>query len=244
MSRKWVLVTGGSRGIGRALVQTLAREWNVVFTCRHITDESLATIEACASLPGWVEACACDGSDAQRIDELAPQLLEKHGAPRAVIHNAGIALDGLHIHQTTADWQQTMDSNLSAVFYWNRRLLPAMVLAGDGALVLMSSVTAIKGNPGQTAYAATKAALTGICRSLAPELGRFGLRVNCLAPGLIASDMTDAMPQPRLETLRKQIPLRRLGTPEEVARAAAFLIGDDSRYMTGQTLVIDGGLTA
>ena len=244
MSRKWVLVTGGSRGIGRALVQALANDWNVVFTCRRIGEESLAVIEACAGLPGRVEACACDGGNELQTDDLASRLLERLGAPHAVIHNAGIALDGLHIHQSTANWQQTLDTNLSAVFYWNRRLLPAMMLSGDGALVLMSSVTAIKGNSGQTAYAATKAAMMGICRSLAPELGRFGLRVNCLAPGLIESDMTGAMPAAKLEAMRRQVPLRRLGTPEEVARVAAFLIGDDSRYMTGQTLVLDGGLTA
>ena len=244
MSRKWVLVTGGSRGIGRALVETLARDWNVIFTCRCPGEESQETVDACASLPGRVEARACDGSDERQIDALAPLLIEKYGAPHAVIHNAGIALDGLHIQQPTADWQQTLNSHLSAVFYWNRRLLPAMILNGDGALVLMSSVTAIKGNPGQTAYAASKAAMIGLCRSLAPELGRFGLRVNCLAPGLIESDMTEAMPAARLEAMRRQIPLRRLGTPEEVARVTAFLIGDDSRYMTGQTLVLDGGLTA
>lgn len=244
MNRGWVLVTGGSRGIGRALVETLARDWNVVFTCRSITDASLATIEACAGLPGWVEAHACDGSDENSVDALAPRLLEKHGAPHAAIHNAGITADGLHIHQTPESWQRIINTNLNAVFYWNRHLLPAMILNREGALVLMSSVTAIKGNVGQTAYGATKAAMTGLCRSLAPELGRFGLRVNCLAPGIIDSEMTAAMPAEKLEAMRKQVPLRRLGTPEEVARVTAFLIGDDSRYMTGQTLVLDGGLTA
>lgn len=244
MMDKWVLITGGSRGIGRALVEELARDWNVVFTCRSTGEASQATIDACANLPGWVEAYACDGSDESQVDALAPQLLEKHGAPYAVIHNAGITQDGLHIHQTAQSWQRVIDTNLNAVFYWNRHLIPAMMMNADGALVLMSSVTGIKGNVGQTAYGATKAAMIGLCRSLAPELGRFGLRVNCLAPGIIESDMTEAMPPAKLDAMRKQVPLKRLGTPQEVARVTAFLIGDDSRYMTGQTLVLDGGLTA
>lgn len=244
MNGKWVLITGGSRGIGRALVEELAREWNVVFTCRSIGEASQAVIDACAGLPGWVEAYACDGSDEVQVDALAPQLLEKHGAPHAVIHNAGITQDGLHIHQTPETWQRVINTNLNAVFYWNRHLVPPMVMNGDGALVLMSSVTGIKGNVGQTAYGATKAAMIGLCRSLAPELGRFGLRVNCLAPGIIESEMTEAMPPAKLDAMRKQVPLRRLGTPQEVARVTSFLIGNDSRYMTGQTLVLDGGLTA
>lgn len=243
-SDKWILVTGGSRGIGRALVEELAREYNVVFTCRTLGEASQAVEEACAPLAGWVTAYACDGGAAAQVDELAPRLLEQYGAPFAVIHNAGITQDGLHIHHTPESWQQVLNANLNAVFYWNRHLLPAMILNGEGALVLMSSVTGIKGNAGQTAYGASKAALIGLCRSLAPELGRFGIRANCLVPGLIAGEMTDAMPPARLEAMRKQVPLRRLGSAHEVARAAAFLIGDDSRYMTGQTLVLDGGLTA
>ena len=243
MTKQWVLVTGGSRGIGRALVEELAKQWNVVFTCRHAQSASTAVIEACSGLPGWVESCVCDGSDEQAVNVVAPPLLARLGAPFAVIHNAGITLDDLHIQQTGERWRQVIDTNLNAIFYWNHHLLPAMMAQGEGAMVLMSSVTGIKGNTGQTAYGASKAAMIGMGKSLALEVARFGIRVNCLLPGIIESEMTQAIPPEALKALRKQIPLRRLGKASEVARTTAFLIGDDSRYMTGQSLILDGGLT-
>jgi 3-oxoacyl-[acyl-carrier protein] reductase len=243
MTKQWVLVTGGSRGIGRALVEELAKQWNVVFTCRSGQSASAAVIETCAGLPGWVESCICDGSDEQAVNLVAPQLLARLGAPFAVIHNAGITQDDLHIQQTGERWRQVIDTNLNAIFYWNRHLLPAMMAQGEGAMVLMSSVTGIKGNTGQTAYGASKAAMIGLGKSLALEVARFGIRVNSLLPGIIESEMTQAIPPEALKALRKQIPLRRLGKASEVARTTAFLIGDDSRYMTGQILVLDGGLT-
>ncbi|VEI66136.1 SDR family NAD(P)-dependent oxidoreductase [Serratia rubidaea] len=240
----WVLVTGGSRGIGRALVEELAQRWNVVFTWRNDEQASHEVVAACAGLPGRVAGYQCDGSKQDDVDRLAPELLARYGTPYAVIHNAGVTLDGLHIQQLGDTWRQVIETNLNAVFYWNKHLLPAMMSQGEGALLLMSSVSAIKGNVGQTAYGASKAAMVGLGRSLAQELGRFGIRVNCLLPGLIDSDMTRNMPPEALKVLRKQVPLRRLGTAQEVAAAATFMIGAESRYMTGQTLVLDGGLTA
>ncbi|WON77979.1 SDR family NAD(P)-dependent oxidoreductase [Serratia sp. UGAL515B_01] len=244
MTKQWVLVTGGSRGIGRALVVELSKQWNVVFTCRSDRPQNAEVIEACTDTPGWIEHCVCDGSDEQAVDLVAPELLARHGAPFAVIHNAGITLDSLLIQQTGERWRQVIDTNLNAIFYWNRHLLPAMMAQGEGAMVLMSSVSGIKGNIGQTAYGASKAAMIGMGKSLALEVARFGIRVNCLLPGIIESEMTEAIPAEALKALRKQIPLRRLGKASEVARATAFLIGEDSRYMTGQTLILDGGLTA
>ncbi|EEP96097.1 3-oxoacyl-[acyl-carrier protein] reductase [Yersinia aldovae ATCC 35236] len=239
-----MLITGGSRGIGRALVEELANEWNVIFTWRNDEQQSRDVISHCEGLAGWVKSYRCDGSNQSDVDALAPQLLEKYGPPGAVIHNAGITGDGLHIQQDGDNWRNVLDTNLNAVFYWNKHLLPQMMIQGEGAVLLMSSVTAIKGNVGQSAYAASKAAMIGLGRSLALEMGRFGIRVNCLLPGVIDSDMTRAMPAEALKGLRKQIPLRRLGNAQEVARVSAFMIGNDSRYMTGQTLVLDGGLTA
>lgn len=243
MNKQWVLITGGSRGIGRALVEELAKEWNVVFTWHQSEQQSNDVIKHCEGTVGWVESYRCDGSMQADVDALAPLLLEKHGPPGAVIHNAGITNDGLHIQQHADNWRRVLDTNLNAVFYWNKHLLPKMMMQGGGAILLMSSVTAIKGNAGQSAYAASKSAMLGLSRSLALEIARFGIRVNCLLPGVIDSEMTQAMPADALKGLRKQIPLRRLGDVAEVARVSAFMIGPDSRYMTGQALVLDGGLT-
>ncbi|WP_075181481.1 SDR family NAD(P)-dependent oxidoreductase [Pantoea sp. 1.19] len=245
MADNWVLITGGSRGIGQALVCQLASEWSIFFTGRREAGiaQTLARARP-AQGARWLEGAVCDGSDDAAVTQLAARLLAERGAPAAIIHNAGIARDGLHIHQSPQAWRTLLDNNLIAIVNWHQALLPAMMVRGSGAIVLMSSVTAFKGNSGQTAYGASKAAMMGMARSLAQEVGRFGLRVNCLAPGLIASDMLDDIPAARLKTLRQAIPLRRLGTPEEVAHAAAFLIADQSRYLTGHTLVLDGGLTA
>ncbi|MEH1318720.1 SDR family oxidoreductase, partial [Citrobacter farmeri] len=148
------------------------------------------------------------------------------------------------IHQNARDWQEVLGNNLVAVVNWNRILLPAMMTQGSGSIVFMSSVTAVKGNSGQTAYAASKAAMIGLTHSLAREVGRFGIRVNCLAPGLIEGEMVQAIPEARLKAMRQNIPLRRLGRTQDVAHAVAFLAGEGSRYLTGQTLVLDGGLSA
>ncbi|MTH47122.1 SDR family NAD(P)-dependent oxidoreductase [Intestinirhabdus alba] len=245
MARKWVLITGGSRGIGRALVTHLLPEWNVVFTGRREEGikQTLALVQN-LSPSGWVKGIRCDGCDEALVTRLGGELIEAFGAPAAVIHNAGMTVDALQIHQDAQIWRSLLDNNLVAIVNWHQTLLPAMMTEGRGAVLLMSSVSAIKGNPGQTAYAASKAAMMGMARSLAREVGRFGLRVNCLAPGLIHGEMVQAIPESKLKVMRQNIPLRRLGQAQEVAQAAAFLIGEGSGYITGQTLILDGGLSA
>lgn len=245
MAKKWMLITGGSRGIGQALVNHLLPEWNIVFTGRN--EAGLAKTQEMArgkSTSNWVKGFICDGSDEASVEQLATSLIEELGAPAAIIHNAGMTRDALHIHQKARDWEQVLGNNLIAVVNWNRILLPAMMMQGSGAIVFMSSVTAIKGNSGQTAYAASKAAMIGLTRSLAREVGRFGIRVNCLAPGLIEGEMVQAIPEAQLKAMRQNIPLRRLGRTQDVARTVAFLVGEGSNYLTGQTLVLDGGLSA
>ncbi len=238
------MVTGGSRGIGRAIVEELAQRWNVVFTWRSGQQQSEDVLAACGKLPGWVEGICCDGTDPGQVDKVTADLLTRHGAPHAIIHNAGITQDRLHLHHDAESWTRIIETNLNAVFYFNKNLLPEMLIQRSGAILLMSSVSAIKGNPGQTAYGASKAAMVGLGRSLALELGRFNIRVNCLLPGIIESEMTQEIPAEVQKLLRKQIALRRAGTVKEVAQAAAFLIGDESQYMTGQSLILDGGMTA
>ncbi|WP_159872613.1 MULTISPECIES: SDR family NAD(P)-dependent oxidoreductase [unclassified Raoultella] len=245
MAQKWILVTGGSRGIGRALVTGLAQNWSVVFTGRS----EAAINDILAQVPVGDSSCRvqgfiCDGNDEARVEQLAQSLLAEWGAPEAIIHNAGIARDGLHIHQNAAIWREVLETNVISMTHWNRVLLPAMMVQRRGSIVMMSSVSALKGNVGQTAYAASKAAMGGIARSLALEVGRFGIRVNCLAPGLIRTEMLEEIPAQKLKEMRQSIPLRRLGETDDVLQAVAFLIGEGSQYITGQTLVLDGGLCA
>ena len=156
MAQKWILITGGSRGIGRALVRGLAQSWNVVFTGRD--EEAMnVTLAECENSSLRVRGYACDGNDESRVAQLAQTLLAERGAPEAIIHNAGIARDGLHIHQNAALWREVLDTNVISMLNWNRVLLPAMLMQRRGSIVMMSSVSAVKGNVGQTAYAASKA---------------------------------------------------------------------------------------
>lgn len=244
MPNQWVLVTGGSRGIGRATVLRLAKEWNVVFTWYQGESAAREVERACETLPGNVEGHQCDGRDEQALKYLTADLLVRHGAPHAVVHNAGITLDALHIHQSPDNWRKVMDTNLNAIFYWNHMLLEKMMIQGGGSVVMMSSVSGIKGNSGQSAYSASKAAMIGLARTLSVEMGRFGVRVNCLLPGYIDTEILADIPKDKLAALRKTIPMKRFGKVDEVANAVAWLVSEDSSYMTGQTLILDGGLSA
>jgi 3-oxoacyl-[acyl-carrier protein] reductase len=242
--KNWILITGGSRGIGRALVIQLANRYDIIFTYKHGKQCAESLEQDCLTLPGEVRGYCCDGSDEHQVAQLASELLAAKGAPFGIIHNAGITRDALHIHQTSQDWHEVINSNLNAIFSWNQHLLQAMVERGEGCILMMSSITAIKGNIGQVAYSATKGAITGMTRSLARELARFGIRVNCLLPGVIETEMTKAMSETERKALRLQIPLRRFGQPNEIARVADFLLSPESSYITGQSLIIDGGITA
>ncbi len=241
MSDSWILVTGGNRGIGSAIVNELRSDNDIIFTSRS-TKSGLD--ENNQSRNTFIEHVVCDNCDVVQVETVAKDLLNRYGPPKVVIHNAGVTQDELHIRQSIDQWRNVIDTNLNAIFYWNKYLLPDMMANGDGAILLVSSVTGIKGNIGQTAYGASKAAHFGLARSLALEVARFGIRVNCLVPGVIESDMTRNLSPDALKKLRSQIPLRRIGSVEEVAKVARFMISETCQYMTGQTIVLDGGMTA
>jgi 3-oxoacyl-[acyl-carrier protein] reductase len=244
MNTKWVLITGGSRGLGRAMVEKLSQEHPVIFTWNTQRDAAEEVLKACENNPFSVTGYQCDGGNAEAVSTLGETLLARYGAPYGIVHNAGITADALHYNYSNEQWLHIMNSNLNAVFHWHKVLLPAMILSKLGSIILMSSVTGIKGNIGQTAYGATKAAMIGLSRSLALENARFNIRVNCLLPGVIESDMFNKLSDEHKKEFRKKIPLRRPGYASEIAEAAIFLLGAQSSYMTGQALVIDGGLTA
>lgn len=243
-NRPWVLVTGGTRGIGLALVRRLALQHGVVFTWRHSVDEAERLVDECRSMEQDVQSVRCDGSKAEAVQDVASQLIAQRGAPLALINNAGVTRDGALINMETSAWLDVIDQNLNAAFYWTRAMLPAMIDAACGTVLMMSSVSGIKGNAGQTNYSATKAALIGLTRSLALEVARFGVRVNAIAPGVVDTDMTRDMPEKAYAALCKSIPMRHAGTVDDIAAMAEYLIGEQARYITGQCFAVDGGMTA
>jgi 3-oxoacyl-[acyl-carrier protein] reductase len=242
---RWVLVSGGTRGIGRSIVLTLAAQgYQVVFTYRSSKEEAEVLVAHMREQGRLCEGYACDMSSADETSKLAKELIAKYGPPFALVNNAGITKDSLFMSMTFDQWRDVFATNVHSAYFVNRAFLNDMIAAGDGCIIHMSSVVAFKGNIGQGNYAASKSALIGLTRSLAIELGRFNIRVNAIAPGLIETDMTRQIPVSQRRKLLSNIPLGRLGTVEEVAGTVEFLVGPGGRYITGQTFVVDGGLTA
>lgn len=242
--KDWVLVTGGSRGIGRGLVGALAKDYHVVFTYLSKKDIAEAFVAQIRDTGGQADAFQCNGRDPEQVKALAENCLQAFGSPYAVINNAGITRDALVVSMTDEAWRDVLSVNLDACFYMSRAFLPAMMGERRGVILLMSSVTAFKGNAGQVNYAATKGAMVGMARSMALEVARFKIRVNAIAPGLIATEMTENIPEKARNELQASIPLRRMGAVSEVVELARYLLSKPAAYITGQTIVIDGGLCA
>ncbi len=242
LSEELALVTGGTRGIGyaiaRALVDTGAR---VVLTGR---DPQAATEAArtLASAGGEVHGEAVELADPESIETLARRVDERCGKVSILINNAGIVRDNLLRRMKPEEWDLVIQSNLGGVFRLCRALLPGMIRARRGRIVNISSVIASMGNAGQVNYAAAKAGLEGFTRSLAREVGSRNVTVNCVAPGFIETDMTRGLPATAREKLIEQIPLRRLGRPEDVAGAVLFLVGPGGAYVSGTTVHVNGGM--
>ncbi|MCG7539016.1 MULTISPECIES: 3-oxoacyl-ACP reductase family protein [Pseudoalteromonas] len=241
---KWVLVTGGTRGIGEAIVRELAvAGYRVVFTYKS-SQLKAESISASLTEEGYLcEAHQCDMTQFSEVGELAKKLEKAYGAPYALVNNAGITKDAILLNMELEHWEEVMDTNLNSQFYVLKSLVKSMLMQG-GCIVNVSSVTAFKANPGQINYAATKAATIAMTKTLARELGRFNIRVNSLAPGLIETEMTSKIDERSMNSMFKSIPLGRIGQVHDVAPAVLFLLGAGGNYITGQTLVIDGGFTA
>lgn len=244
-NQQWVFVTGGSRGIGAGIVRRLSGAgYNVVFSYITSTETADALAAECTQQGVWCRGLRCDMGDNDQVHSLAEELCRTYGPPYGIINNAGIARDSLIFMMNQNKWSEVIRTNLDAAYYVAHAFVPKMVETDGGCIINLSSVTAIKGNTGQSNYGATKAALIGMTKSLAVELGRFNLRVNVIAPGLINTEMTDQMPESQRKKLVSLVPLGSLGRVEDVAIMVEFLLGPGGRYITGQTFVIDGGLTA
>jgi 3-oxoacyl-[acyl-carrier protein] reductase len=236
------LVTGASRGIGAAIAKALAREgWPVGVNYRSDEQAADAVVEEITQAGGRAKALYGDVSDPDAADALFSALEEEFGPVLVLVNNAGVRADGLAPMIDDDDWDRVVDTNLSAAFRLTRRALRPMIRSRYGRVVNISSIVgAVRGNAGQANYAASKAGLVAMTRTVAAEVARRGVTVNAVAPGLIETDMTEGIS----ENLLEHVPAHRAGTPEEVAECVRFLASDGAGYVTGVCLTVDGGLTA
>jgi 3-oxoacyl-[acyl-carrier protein] reductase len=227
-------VTGGSRGIGRAIAVELAKAGaEVVVGCRSGTEEA----ESVATEIGG-RAVQADLTD----PEQAKALVEEAGEIAILVNNAGLTRDGVLARMTDADWRDVIETNLSSVFYTCRAASRGMMKRRAGAIVNISSIVGLRGNWGQTNYSASKAGMIGFTKSLARELGSRGVRANVVAPGYVKTRLTDELPEEARGAMLGNTPLGRLGDPEDVAGAVRFLCSDEASFITGEVLLVDGGL--
>ncbi|MFT4048770.1 MAG: 3-oxoacyl-ACP reductase FabG [Solirubrobacterales bacterium] len=235
------LVTGASRGIGRATAALLARNGHdVAITYSSDADgaaETLAAIEGAGQKGLVIQA---DVRSAESVDAAFKEIEEKLGPVTVLVNNAGVRHDTLALRQSDEDWGDTLDTNLTGSFYCSRAALRGMVRARWGRIVMISSVAGLHGNPGQAAYGASKAGMVGLARTLAKEYARKNVTVNVVAPGPVATAMTEGL----VHKISEAVPLGRPGTVDEIAAAVVFLASDGAAYVTGAVLPVDGGMTA
>jgi 3-oxoacyl-[acyl-carrier protein] reductase len=235
------VVTGGSRGIGAATARMLAADgWPVAILSRNSDDAAAAVVAAIEDEGGRAIAVKADVADPHVVNGPFGAIEEQLGPVLVLVNNAGIRADGLSPQLSDEDWDSVVDTNLSAAFRLTRRVLKPMLRARYGRVVNVASIVGLNANPGQANYAAAKAGLVGMTKTIAAEVARRGITVNAVAPGYIDTDMTEGL----LEAAAERIPVRRAGTPDEVASCIRFLASDEASYVTGATLVVDGGLTA
>lgn len=241
-TKKVALVTGASRGIGAAVADKLGADGFIVLGTA--TSESGAEkISARFAEKGIEGKGYClNVTDAESIKATLAQIKEEFGDPAVLVNNAGITQDNLFLRMKDSEWQSVIDTNLTSVFAMSKAVIKSMTRARYGRIINISSVVGSMGNAGQANYCAAKAGVEGFTRSLAREIGSRNITVNSVAPGFIQTDMTHELPEAVKETLMKQVPLARLGDPDEIAHAVAFLASDGASYITGETIHVNGGM--
>lgn len=243
MNESVALVTGGSRGIGRAICLELARQGAEV-AVNYAGNEQAAqeTVEACRALGVQAEAFQADVSDPAACEELISQVKERFGRLDILVNNAGVTRDGLLMTAKAEDFDRVLDTNLKGAYFCMKAAAKLMMRQRYGRIVNLSSVVGLRGNPGQTGYAASKAGILGLTKAAAKELAARNITVNAVAPGFIETDMTAVLPEKAKTAMLSTIPMAAPGQPEDVARAAAFFARPESAYITGQVLCVDGGM--
>jgi len=236
------IVTGASRGIGFAVAEKLAKEGYDLAICATREETVNAAAEKLLACGGKVSAHVVNVTDAEAVKAFVQGVAKEFGRLDVLVNNAGITKDGLAMRMKADDWKAVIDTNLSSVFYAAQAALKPMMKARKGRIINISSVVASMGNPGQLNYCASKGGIDAMTRSLAKEVGSRGITVNAIAPGFIATDMTADLGEDAHASLTSQIPLGRLGSPEDIAAAVVFLAADSGAYITGQVLHINGGM--
>ena len=241
LSGRVALVTGASRGIGQAIAARLAAQGALVVGAAR-GDNAAAAMAAIRAAGGQAEAATVDVADGGAIEALVAGTLERHGRIDVLVNNAGITRDQLLLRMKRADWDAVIATNLTAAFALTQAVLKPMVRQKGGRIVCISSVVGQGGNAGQANYAASKAGLIGFAKSVAQEVASRNITVNVVAPGLIETDMTRGIAEDLRGEWATKIPLKRLGTPDDIAAAVCFLASDEAAYITGQVLAVNGGM--
>ena len=241
LTTRVAFVTGASRGIGRAIATRLASCGAVIVAAAR-GDHAQGTVDAIRAAGGQAEAVALDVTDAAAAEEAIAATIARHGRIDILVNNAGITRDQLMLRMKREDWDAVLATNLTSVFTLTQAALKPMIRQRSGRIICISSVVGQSGNPGQANYAASKAGLIGFAKAVALEVASRHITVNVVAPGMIETDMTHAIADKAREGLVGRIPLGRLGAPDEVAAAVAFLASDEAAYITGQVLAVNGGM--
>lgn len=240
---KIALVTGASKGIGRAIAVALGREGaHVIVNYNGSEEQAKETCKLIEDAGGSCESMRFNVAEEEITMEAMKSILEKHGKLDILVNNAGITRDGLLMRMTDADFESVLDVNLKGAFHTIRAASKQMLKQRSGRIINISSVSGIIGNPGQANYSASKAGLIGLTKATARELASRGITVNAVAPGFIETDMTDKLSDAVKENACKQIPLGKMGNPEDIAEAVVFLASEKAAYITGQVLCVDGGM--
>ena len=243
LAGKTAIVTGAGRGIGNAVARRFAEEGaKVVLISRNPASCGAAADAINAEFPDSCKAFPCDVADAAAVETCVKEILAEYPTVDILVNNAGITRDTLLMRMKEGDWDAVMDTNLKSVFLFVKALQRTLMKSPAGRIINMASVVGLTGNLGQANYAASKAGVIGFTKSMAQELASRKVTCNAIAPGFIATDMTDAIPEAAKEAILSRIPMKDLGKPEDIANCALFLASDESRYMTGQVLVCDGGM--
>jgi 3-oxoacyl-[acyl-carrier protein] reductase len=237
------IVTGAARGIGRTIAQTLAA-CGAKVACIDINEETLKdTTEAIRSSGGTAEPIACDVTNSERVGQVVDEVVKLWGGLQVLVNNAGITRDNLIMRMKDDQWDAVLNINLKGTFLFTRAAARPMMKGRGGRIINIASVSGLMGNPAQANYSASKAGVIGLTRTVAMELASRGITANAVAPGFIATDMTAALGEELLQKIKQEVPLGRMGDPQDVADAVLFLASDAAAFITGHVLTVDGGIT-